>query len=97
VPERDVRTGEIIVAMCSGKAELQTIHVRLPSGAPTKDTGQQDCPYAIGVTSTASLSPSLPAPTHVRYPHIYPPALVAPPAVITWRPSAPPTGPPAFA
>jgi hypothetical protein len=97
MPERDARTGEIIVTMCSGKTEPQTIHVRLPGDAPTKDTEQRDCPYAVGVTSTASRSPSLPAPTHVQYPHVYPPALAASPAATNWRPSAPPTGPPAFA
>ena len=97
MPERDAQTGDFVVAMCSGKVEHQTIAVHLPGGPAKTDGARKDCPFVNTITPVASgLQPLLP-PTAVHFPLEYATALEASPLVPIRRPSAPPTGPPAFA
>lgn len=97
MPERNAQTGVFVVAMCSGKADHQTITVHLPGAPAKKDDGRKECPFATTITPVESGPQPLPPPTSVHFRADYTPALGASPVVPMRRPSAPPTGPPAFA
>ncbi len=93
--ERDVRSGELIVAMCSGAGEMQTIHLA-PGETPSKGkSARQHCPFASLTT------PVLPQPSLIVDARLspfqskiaYAPREVAPVEAILSA-SAPPTGPP---
>ena len=46
MPERDVHSGDISVAMCSGAGEMQTIHLGPTEAPPKGKTVGQHCPFA---------------------------------------------------
>jgi len=97
MPERDARTGEIVIAMCSGKTEHETTTIHLPGPSPRKDSERKDCPFAVTTALPAYQLQAAAAPALVQFPLSYSPTLTAPPIASLRRPNAPPTGPPAFA
>lgn len=96
MPERDARTGQIVIAMCSGKAGHETITVHLPGAPSKKDSERKDCPFANTTTLPAYERQATVTPAVVEFSSDYSPALAAWPLARLREPNAPPTGPPAF-
>ena len=95
MPERNADNGDLIVAMCSGAGEMQTMHLD-PSEAPAKGKpAGQHCPFAsLSAPVIPEPGASLDAPIaiiHVQLP--YSPHNSTHTHAI-WFASAPPTGPP---
>ena len=95
MPERNADNGDLVVAMCSGAGEMQTMHLD-PSEAPSKGkTAGQHCPFAsLSAPVIPEPGASVDAPVtiiHVQLP--YSPRNSAHTHAV-WFASAPPTGPP---
>ena len=98
MPERDVESGNLMVTMCSGADEMQTIHMAADQVPGKGKTAGQHCPFA-GLSSPALPEPGPEVDTPVKLFHAalnYSPRDSAR-IHAAWSASAPPTGPPQFA
>lgn len=97
MPEVNARNGQVTVAMCSGTAKHKTMAVTLPNGSHKKQSERQDCSFAKTSAPFIAHPPAFPQPSAFHFLPDAPQALTSLPVAAAWRPSAPPTGPPAFA